>query len=468
MSNSIHILSKDENNGVILYRVMVMFTCMFFIMAFAYAIMYESFDTIVEGFITILKTPAQCTHDAFSISVSSALFNTGFCALLIISYIPLFGKVRQVNASTLAAFFLSVGYGTWGMDIINMLPPMLGIMLVAKLRKKDMTKMVNLGIFSTALSPLLTEVMLRWPYYTALVDGEVVNTGTTYVTNLPFQPFGVVLAIIIGIIIGIVYPAVNEHASKMHLGYSLFNAGPAAGFLCCILVGLLFRTTNIDIPTNGPSSGPEVFSFIFISYLTAFIVCFVIGVVIDKNSLKNYIKLLKDSGHGSNFVDTYGIGATLINIAVYGIFILLFYTSAKIFFGALFNGIMAGIIWGAMTWVAAGAHPLNVLPIGVGYMLIAYVSTHIMPILGIGNDIGRLGMHSVPILIGFAYATGMAPLTGHYGFIAGIVAGIIHFSIVTLTPNLYGGFNYYNGGLAAAIVVFEFVPVLEEYFAKHD
>ena len=205
-----NMITQDERNAIILYKMMIMFTCMFFIMAFVYAIMHGQVEDIYDGFIRILRTPAQCTHDAFSISVPGALFNTGLCALLIITYIPLFGKIRLVSGSTVAAFFLSVGYGTWGMDIINMLPPMLAIMFVAKLRHKDTKDMVKLGIFSTALSPLLTEVMLRWPDYQAVVDGTVIATGTANVSNLPFKPMGVMLAIVIGLIIGIVYPAVNE------------------------------------------------------------------------------------------------------------------------------------------------------------------------------------------------------------------------------------------------------------------
>lgn len=460
-------MSIEEKNGIMLYKMMLMFTCVFFVMSFVYGIMHNSLDEIIPGFIQILRTPAQCTHDAYSISVPGAFFNTGLCALLIVVYIPIFGSIKLVSGSTMAAFFLSIGYGTWGMDIINMLPPMLGIMIVAKLRGIETKKMVKLGIFSTALSPLLTEVMLRWPYYKTVVDGVEIATNGAGVTNLPFQPGGIAVAIIIGLIIGFVYPAISDHASKMHLGYSLFNAGPAAGFLCCILVGLLFRVTNIPIPVNGPAGGEEVFEFVFISYMIVFVICFVVGLRLDREALKKYVDLLKDAGHNVDFVNTYGIGATLINFSIYGMFVLLFYTFAKFCFGAEFTGIIAGVIWGAMTWVAAGAHPLNVLPIAIGYTLISLLSTTIIPAFGIGEDIGRLSMNSVPILIGFAYATGMAPITGHYGFIAGIVAAMLHFAIVTLTSNLYGGFNYYNGGMAAALVVFELVPVLEEYWPRN-
>ena len=449
-----------------LYIIMVLFTLMFFMMAIVYSLINNCFFDIIDGFARILRTPAQCTHDAFSISVPGAFFNTGMCGLLILVYILFFGEIKKVNSSTIAAFFLSVGFGTWGMDIFNMLPPMLGIMIVMGLRKKDLSDKVNLGIFSTALSPLLTEVMLRWPDYKTTINGIEIVTSSANVTNLSFKPMGVVVAMIIGLIIGFVYPAVSKHASKMHLGYSLFNAGPAAGFLCAIFVGLLFKVTNIAIPTNGPSYAKEEFLFVFISYSIMFVICFIYGLLIEPNAIGKYIKLIKDHGHSSDFIEKYGIGAVLINFAVYGMFILLFYTLMRYLFGAKFGGPVVGVIFGAMTWVAAGAHPLNVLPIGIGYILMSLFSTVVCPLLDIGNDAGRLGMESVPILIGFAYATGMAPITGHYGALAGIIAGMLHFAIVTLTPNLYGGFNYYNGGMTAALVVFEFVPVLEEYWPR--
>ena len=136
----------------------------------------------------------------------------------------------------------------------------------------------------------------------------------------------------------------------------------------------------------------------------------------------------------------------------------------KFCFGAKFSGPIAGVVWCAYTWVAAGAHPGNVLPIGIGYVLISLVSTKLCPALGIGAEAGRLGMSTVGILIAFSYATGMAPISGKYGVIWGIIAGMMHFAIVTLIPLQYDFFNFYNGGFTAGVVSFVLIPFIEHWW----
>ncbi len=221
----------------------------------------------------------------------------------------------------------------------------------------------------------------------------------------------------------------------------------------------------MPLPSNGPGqSQVEIFGFVLVSYLIVFAICFILGMMLDKDALANYGKLIKDSGHGADFVEKYGIGATLVNFAVYGVFILAFYTVMKFCFGAKFSGPIAGVVWCAYTWVAAGAHPGNVLPIGIGYVLISLVSTKLCPALGIGAEAGRLGMSTVGILIAFSYATGMAPISGKYGVIWGIIAGIMHFAIVTLIPLQYDFFNFYNGGFTAGVVSFVLIPFIEHWW----
>ena len=58
----------------------------------------------------------------------------------------------------------------------------------------------------------------------------------------------------------------------------------------------------------------------------------------------------------------------------------------------------------------------------------------------------------------------VAPISGEYGIIAGIVAGILHYCLVTSVHAIHGGFNLYNGGFTAGIVCFLSVPILEHYF----
>ena len=471
-------MDQKVKNARILFKVLAMFTAMFFVMAVVYGIMNGNLNDMIPGFIRILRSPAQCTQDMYGVSVPGTYFNMGMCCLLMLVYIVCCGGKDSVNSGTVAAFFLTVGFSSWGMNIINMLPLMIGMQVYALIKKKTPASMMNLGIFATAIAPIMSEVMFRWPGYNATVDG-VANVNTTslnafkesgleVLSNLPIQPTGILIAFIIAILFCLFYPALCAKAPNFHMGCDLFNAGPPAGFLCLMTIGFLFKVTNIGTGiSNGPGqSSVEVFEFVFISYAIVFLICFIIGLALDKDALKNYGKLLKDSGQGSDFIEKYGIGAAMINFAIYGLFILLFYTCMKYCFGAKFSGPVAGVVWCAFTWVAAGAHPLNVLPIGIGYVLISLVSTQVCPALGIGADTGRLGMSTVGILIAFSYATGMAPISGKYGVIWGILAGVMHFAIVTLIPLQYNFFNFYNGGFTAGVVAFVLVPFIEHYFIK--
>ena len=458
-------MDQKEKNAKILFGVLAMFTAMFFVMAVVYGIMNGSLNDMIPGFIRILKTPAQCTQDMYGVSVPGTYFNMGMCCLLMLVYIICCGGLKSVNSGTVAAFFLTVGFSSWGMNVMNMLPLMIGMQVYAAFKKKTPAQMMNLGIFATAIAPIMSEVVLRWPHYGA--PGVEGSTGVAGMSNLPIHPTGFVVALVIAILFCMFYPPMCAKAPNFHFGCDLFNAGPPAGFLCLMTIGFLFKVTNTALPSNGPGqSSVEVFEFVLISYLIVFAFCFILGVMLDKDALKNYGQLLKDSGRGSDFVEKYGIGATLVNFAVYGAFILAFYTCMKFCFGAKFSGPIAGVVWCAFTWVAAGAHPGNVLPIGIGYVIISLVSTVVCPALGLGAETGRLGMSTVGILIAFSYATGMAPISGSYGVIWGIVAGIMHFAIVTLIPLQYDFFNFYNGGFTAGVVSFVLIPFIEHWFPE--
>ena len=456
-------MDQKVKNARILFKVLALFTLMFFAMSVVYGVMNNQVADIIPGWIRILKTPAQCTQDMYGVSVVGTYFNMAMCCLLMLLYIVVCGGMDAVNSGTVAAFFLTVGFSSWGMNVMNMLPLMIGMQVYAALKKKTPASMMNLGIFSTAIAPIMSEVVLRWPGYTA--PGVEGSTGVAAMSNLPIHPGGFVVAFIIAILFCCFYPALCAKAPNFHFGCDLFNAGPPAGFLCLMTIGFLFKVTNVPLPSNGPGqSQVEIFGFVLVSYLIVFAICFILGMMLDKDALANYGKLIKDSGHGADFIEKYGIGATLINFAVYGVFILAFYSVMKFCFGAKFSGPIAGVVWCAYTWVAAGAHPGNVLPIGIGYVLISLVSTKLCPALGIGAEAGRLGMSTVGILIAFSYSTGMAPISGKYGVIWGIIAGMMHFAIVTLIPLQYDFFNFYNGGFTAGVVAFVLIPFIEHWW----
>ena len=88
--------------------------------------------------------------------------------------------------------------------------------------------------------------------------------------------------------------------------------------------------------------------------------------------------------------------------------------------------------------------------------------------MGLLNKAGftAFAVNAQAIVVGLCCASGLAPISGKYGIIAGIVAGILHYCLVTSVPAIHGGFNLYNGGFTAGIVCFLYVPILEHYFKR--
>ena len=81
----------------------------------------------------------------------------------------------------------------------------------------------------------------------------------------------------------------------------------------------------------------------------------------------------------------------------------------------------------------------------------------------LGGETYGLTIGSQSILIGLCYANGLSPITGKYGIGHGMLAGGIHYLLVTAVPDMHGGFCLYNGGFTAALICLMFVPQLEKF-----
>jgi len=79
-----------------------------------------------------------------------------------------------------------------------------------------------------------------------------------------------------------------------------------------------------------------------------------------------------------------------------------------------------------------------------------------------GESFGK-AINAQAILIGMCYANGMSPISGKYGWLAGVVAGMLHHILVTCVPDLHGGYLLYNGGFTACLVAILYIPVLERF-----
>ena len=151
-----------------------------------------------------------------------------------------------------------------------------------------------------------------------------------------------------------------------------------------------------------------------------------------------------------------GPALALINIGVFGLFLMLYYTLVQ---GSL-NGVTFGLILCMVCTAVAGSHPGNVWPIMVGYVVMSFLGKALFQ----GETFG-MAINAQAILIGMCYANGLSPITGKYGWPIGILAGMMHYTLVTCVPAMHGGFLLYNGGFTACLLCVLFVPVLER-FAK--
>jgi hypothetical protein len=161
----------------------------------------------------------------------------------------------------------------------------------------------------------------------------------------------------------------------------------------------------------------------------------------------------------------------MINIAVYGLAIVaylnLVFILPDIFpslpAGVGFTGPTVGVVIAALTFAADGQHPLNVFPIAVGY---AFLFLLVVGICLVSGHSIPWTLSTQPYINGLAFATGLCPIAGKYGFKYGVVAGALSATICTVTANMHGGFVLYNGGFTAGLSALIIVPLLDFYKVK--
>ena len=414
-------------------RVLRAAMCAFTLAYLLAALLAPDAGDMLAGFGRLCTRPAQLTRDFFkpelggvaASMLNAALVGAVCCAML---FLP----GAQVDGGTVLAYFLTTGYCTYGINLLNLVPPVLGTFAYARVKRLPAGSVVNLAMFSTGLSPLVTQALFYYP-----VVGDAPRL------TLP----GMLLALVIGLAIGFAMPPLCAHSRQLHKGFDLYNAGPAAGFIGFAIYAALYRAAGVEPPAIDADlgAGAPVFSNAFL--IAVFALCLLAGLALN-GGLAGFAAVLKDRGHQSDFTKKYPAGLCLANLGVYGLFILGYYN----LIGATFTGATFGAVLCMAACACAGATPLNVLPVMLGYFLI--------------SRIGATPLNAQGMVIGLCYASGLAPICGVYGPVAGIVAGALHYILVTGVPALHGGFCLYNGGFTAGIVCILLVPVLEHYFER--
>lgn len=122
-------------------------------------------------------------------------------------------------------------------------------------------------------------------------------------------------------------------------------------------------------------------------------------------------------------------------------------TAYVLLIGAELNGPSLGGIFTIVGFGAIGKHPKTILPVMLG----VFLATRFM-----------VWETSAPAsVLAALFSTTLAPISGVYGPVAGLVAGFFHMIIVMNVGILHGGMNLYNNGFAGGFVAAFFVPIVE-------
>ena len=394
---------------------------------------------MLPGLWRILSSPTKASTNFFSIGGYAATFlNMGLVGLICTLLYCLPGE-KPNHAATLVTI-LTTGFGSWGIHILNMWPTMLGVVLHCIVKKEKLGSHTNAMLFSTGLAPFISELMVRYP------NSEVVG----------FTPAGVAAALVIGIFAGFFLPAGLDNSPKIHKGFALYSAALPVGMTAFFLHGILYKAPGVAVP-EAVSSLSVADPVIVNGFCIVLFSAFVLAALLMGTTWRDYWKLMTDPDPVVNFSAAYGNGPMLMNVGLYGLYILLYYN----LIGAQFNGVTFGVIFCMLSTCNSGSHPGNIWPITLGYSMASQLFQRIAPLVG-GDYIQYLD--SQAIIVGLCYANGLSPISDKYGWFYGFVAATIHFCMVTTVPQLHGGMCLYNGGFTAALVCLLMLPSLERHF----
>ncbi len=399
--------------------------------------------SMFQGFLDILVSPCKVTTNYFSIGGFAGTFlNAGLVGLAMVAVFHFTGA--KVNNGSTLAFLLTLGFCTWGINLLNMWFTVLGVVVYTLVKREKLGANANAMFFSTGIAPIISELLLRYP--------GAENPG--------FSLVGFVLALVVGVAIGFFLPAGLAHSPNVHKGFDLYSAAVPIGMTAFLLNAVFYKAPGVALPGTSGDMAVASAPIVNIFCMVFFGICVVLALLMGCTP-KDYWILLKDPDQVTSFSSRYGNHVMLMNVGIYGLFILGYYN----LIGAPFNGVTFGIIFCMLACCNSGFHPGNVWPIMAGYILASFLFGWIAKLTG--GDF-TLAINAQAIVIGLCYANGLSPIADKYGWAYGLVAAVLHYCMVTIVPSLHGGFCLYNGGFTAALVCLILVPELERLFKTKE
>ncbi len=369
---------------------------------------------ILRGMGVILTTEDVLITDYIAIAGMGAAFvNAGLVTLISVLLIKLVKD--PVNGATLVTLGLMAGFSLFGKNILNIWPIMAGTGLYALLKGETFAHHVNLALRATALSPVVSFMAVR------------------------FSPW---LGVGMGLVIGFVMPPVAEHAHRVQNGMNLYSLGFSCGLVAMMLVPA-FKAFGLE-PQSAHhwSTGNNRTLGLALAVLCLGFIG--LGLIREPGrALKKYWALLRTSGRApSDYIRTFTPGPVLVNMGVDG----LIATGYIVFTGGDLNGATIGAIFTIIGFSGYGKHAFNILPV-MGGVLLGSLANHVDP-------------NSSSLQLAGLFGTTLAPFAGVFGWPFGVLAGLLHSSVVLQAGLPLEGMNLYNNGFSGGLVAIVLYPIL--------
>ena len=403
--------------------ILIVFPIVFLI----FGLLHELFEkdqtqTLAEGMLAIIKSPTTLITDFMAVGGIGATFLNVSLISFFNLYLLKHFKMR-INGLLIAAFFTVMGFSFFGKNMFNILPIYFGGYLYSKHQKISMKNVLLVIMFSTALSPIVSFITY----------GGIFDTWIKYLVG-----------ILVGISIGFIIVPLSSHMLRFHDGYNLYNLGFTAGVFGTVITSI-FRSFDVDIaPVNlvHEHNNPWIVIMLFV----LFVYLIAIAVLTNKNVLKDYRAIFAYKGRIiTDFTSLLGYGVTFFNMGVMGLGSLAF----VLILGGTVNGpVMAGILT-VVGFSAFGKHPRNCFPVICGVLLAG---------LFFGYDFS-----STIFIISALFSTTIAPLAGAHGPVVGVIAGMLHLTLVLNIGVIHGGINLYNNGFSGGLVAGFMVPIIDAF-----
>ena len=345
--------------------------------------------------------------------IGATFVNAGLVTF--ISVVMLFVADESPNGSTIATIGLMTGFSLFGKNIVNIWPIILGALLYTLLKREHFSRYIDVALRTTALSPIIS-----------YVGGEV---------NL-------LVGILIGTLIGFLIPPVAEYTYRIQNGMNLYNIGFACGLMAMMVVPAL-KAFGLEPKSvcHWSTGNNRLLGLLLVGLCCIFIVCALARRT--REPLRAYWNLLHTSGRSpSDYLRVFGGKPVLLNMGING----LIATGYILLIGGDLNGPTVGAIFTIIGFSAYGKHAFNIVPVMTGVL--------------IGSMLNCVPINDSATQIAGLFCTTLAPFSGFFGWPFGIIAGLIHSSVVLHAGLALEGLNLYNNGFSGGLVSIVLYPVI--------